>query len=375
MSDLISSYTKIKPLGEGNSDANGGTTSSKVISWDEIKGTISVNDKTYDQFNKNLTPESTQIYCYEIICKPLVDKWLEGFDVDLLTYGQTGSGKTYTMFGPPLSMEIAAKKLGNNGKNTISPEGILSEDHGFILRTGFDALNMVSDLNSRSNCKAVLHGSMVEMSILTLLDQSVLDLLNNKKICFIDKEHHLQGAKMILLENSNDLVKLAAAVETRSTRETKMNVASSRSHCVTIYTLSILEDNNMIRQSRIQFFDLMGSERFKGGNSAHDQSKNAKSTMGGCEGIYANLCLMALLSSIELATNLRNKKNKSKQENDSLCLYDNFCLTKLFQGSLSGSALTGMITCLSQHPRNGDYYFFNYWIIYHIYIFYFLNFI
>ena len=32
----------------------------------------------------------------------------------------------------------------------------------------------------------------------------------------------------------------------------------------------------------------------------------------------------------------------------------NFCLTELLQGSLCGGALTGMITCMSQHPRNGD---------------------
>ena len=32
----------------------------------------------------------------------------------------------------------------------------------------------------------------------------------------------------------------------------------------------------------------------------------------------------------------------------------NFCLTDLLQGSLMGSALTAMITCLSQAPRNGD---------------------
>lgn len=347
---LIKSYARIKPLGEGYSDSTGGVISSKSISWDD--DTISINDKSFNHLTSCLNPESSQIQCYEVICKPLVDKWLDGFDVDLLSYGQTGSGKTFTMFGPPLSMEEAARNLGTNGKNTISSEGILSDEHGFILRSGFDALQIVSELNSKSNYKAVLHGSMVEMSIMTLQDQSVLDLLNNKKICFVDKEHHLQGAKMILLENANDLVSLAAAVESRSTRGTLMNDTSSRSHCVTVFILSILEGNNMFRQSRLSFYDLMGSERFKGANSAHNQSTSSKSTMGGFEGIYANLSLSSLISAVELATAERKKKdsNIKKLANPML----NFCLTELLQGSLSGSAISGMVTCLSQHPRNGD---------------------
>ena len=128
-----------------------------------------------------LPPEATQVQCYDVICKPLVQKWLEGYDCDLLSYGQTGSGKTYTMFGPPYSMEKAAKELGSGGQ-TISPDGILKEEHGFTLRSGFDALKIIQQYNSQPNTRAVLHGSMVEMSIMSLTDQSVQDLLNRRCI-------------------------------------------------------------------------------------------------------------------------------------------------------------------------------------------------
>jgi hypothetical protein len=45
---------------------------------------------------------------------------------------------------------------------------------------------------------------------------------------------------------------------------TKMNDTSSRSHCVTVFTLSTVDNEGLLRQSRLQCFDLMGSERFKG---------------------------------------------------------------------------------------------------------------
>ena len=106
----------------------------------------------------------------------------------------------------------------NGGKNTISSNDILTEDIGFILRTGFAGLNFVSAINDKKDGSyAVLHGSMVEMSILQK-SQNAGDLLANKKPCFVDKYHHLEGAKHLPLLDTRSLVELAAAVETRLTR-------------------------------------------------------------------------------------------------------------------------------------------------------------
>ena len=83
--------------------------------------------------------------------------------------------------------------------------------------------------------KAVLHGSMIEMSIASFQDQTVIDLLNNGQQAYVDKEHHLQGALMLPLLNAADVVRMAAAVETRLFRGTAMNDTSSRSHCCAVY--------------------------------------------------------------------------------------------------------------------------------------------
>ena len=47
---------------------------------------------------------------------------------------------------------------------------------------------------------------------------------------------------------------------------------------------------------------------------------------------------------------MRRSKGKAKPDRSMV----GFLLTKLMMGSLVGSALTGMITCLSQAPRNGE---------------------
>ena len=101
--------------------------------------------------------------------------------------------------------------------------------------------------------------------------------------------------------------------------------------------------------SRLQFFDLMGSERFKGDNAAHNTSKSSKSTMGGWEGIFANLSLSGLMADVKSAAEFRRKGKKGKAANPML----SFVLAELLAGSLRGKAITGMITCLSQSPRNG----------------------
>jgi len=56
----------------------------------------------------------------------------------------------------------------------------------------------------------------------------------------------------------------------------------------------------------------MGSERFVEQNAAHNTSQSSKATMGGWEGIFSNLSLMALYSCIELAAKNCKKKNPSQ---------------------------------------------------------------
>lgn len=248
-------------------------------------------------------------------------------------------------------MAQAASSIGNESPPA---EAILKDEYGLILRCGFAILAAIAEIHAAaagSRARAVLHGAMVELSILSVSNQSVSDLLNGMRPCFVDNEHHLQGARQVALETAADVVALAAAVEQRLTRGTKMNDTSSRSHCVTVFTLTMLDDAGQVRESRLQFFDMMGSERFVGQNAAHDTAQSSKSTMGGWEGIFANMSLTALMSAVEAAAQARRAKKKGAVI-DSVMV--GFVLTQLLMGSLTGGALTGMITCVSQAERNGE---------------------
>ena len=173
--------------------------------------------------------------CFAAVIPPVRSTDLpEGYDIDCISYGQTGSGKTFTMFGPPFSMENATKALGPSGGDGVSSDGIILPEHGIILRSGLEILQAVAAINASGTRKATLHGSMVEMSIMTLTNQSVVDLINNRKVCFVDKSHHLQGAAMVPLRTAGDVVRMAGAVETRLVRGTKMNDTSSRSRIVVL---------------------------------------------------------------------------------------------------------------------------------------------
>lgn len=103
----------------------------------------------------------------------------------------------------------------------------MKPEYGFMLRAGFAALTAIDKINSGST-RAVPHGSMVEMSILSFADQTVCDLLNGGKKCYLDKDHHLQGAAQVPISSAQELVQMVAAVEMRITRGTKMNATPSR---------------------------------------------------------------------------------------------------------------------------------------------------
>ena len=55
-----------------------------------------------------------------------------------------------------------------------------------------------------------------------------------------------QGAVQREIRSAADLVHMAAAVETRLTRGTRMNDTSSRSHCVTVFILTVLDGASQV---------------------------------------------------------------------------------------------------------------------------------
>ena len=142
----------------------------------------------------------------------------------------------------------------------------IREEYGALIRLGYGAWERMEIINKSGTVRMLITGSMVELYF-----DSPVDLLNDDQGCYFDEDFHIVGAREIRIVTPEDVVKLASAVERRTMKGTRMNDSSSRSHCITILKcVQINMETGMLTTSRLSLFDMMGSERTKGENSAHD---------------------------------------------------------------------------------------------------------
>ena len=120
-------------------------------------------------------------------------------------------------------------------------------------------------------------------------------------------------------------------------KENKMNNSSSRSHCITAFTLHVRDDEGNVRVSRFNFFDFMGSERFRGANAAHNQSQSHILQWLERRN-FANYSLLFLASGTSRSKCTAEEKGSISQMGGS------GFLNELLHGSLVGNAITAMIT-------------------------------
>lgn len=192
-------------------------------------------------FDRVFSADASQLEVFEEI-KPYIQSGLDGDHVCIFTYGQTGSGKTYTLEGPHFT--------GNIEVNT-----------GVVPRA---AVYLFHEIERQT------HTGMsytVQISCLEIYNDALYDLFTDSEeklsIKTIHNRVQIDPLHWEIVTNSSDLLlKIASAVQSRVTRDTHLNTASSRSHC--LYQLSITGVNSATGNSvsgRINIIDLAGSER------------------------------------------------------------------------------------------------------------------
>ncbi|KAI8593953.1 P-loop containing nucleoside triphosphate hydrolase protein, partial [Geranomyces variabilis] len=332
-------------------------------------GSGSAKSFTYDHVFDTL---STQEEVYEGCCRPLVDRFLEGFNATILAYGQTGSGKTHSM-GTGLE---AAAEPGNEG---IVPRAI------YYL---FDKLQ------SQANASPEGFKYEVFVSFLELYNEEIVDLLlprakdgstaANSSALSIREDGtgkiRWYGIKEQPVSSPEELLDvLEKGSLCRTTGSTDMNASSSRSHAIfsvilkqqkwstgpgqAVSTESLAvtpheeadavsgqEPANEVADptshpggsfqttsSKFHFVDLAGSERLKRTNAEGDRKK---------EGISINQGLLALGNVISaLGDDARRSANSHVPYRDSK-------LTRMLQDSLGGNSQTLMLACVSPSDTN-----------------------
>ena len=279
-------------------------------------------------FDKVFTAFSTQEEVFEETLRPIFGDVLNGYESTIFAYGQTGTGKTYTMEGD-LSK---------------------SEMHGVIPRS---AAAIFSSLEEGELYKEYC----VRCSYLEIYNEELADLLlpgeselDNKKGTKLEimmggkNGPYCRGLSEKVVKSPEDIIEIMRlAQQHRQIGETKMNKASSRSHC--IFTLKvqakkILKDGSgeLEFNGKLHLVDLAGSECAKSA-ARHGSSEVTRER----ERMNINRSLLTLGRVISM---LKEQSESSKKTNVRIPYRDSK-LTRILQESLGGRCKTVIIATLS----------------------------
>ena len=240
----------------------------------------------------------------------LVQSALDGYKVCIFAYGQTGSGKTYTM-------------LGDDGENA---KGLIPRCVERIFAARDDG--STSDIRARFDVTA----TMVE-----IYNEEIKDLLsdNTDETVKHDVKHDARTgetsvthAASVAVNSAREIDSLVRrAIAARTTRATKMNDHSSRSHMVFTLNLTGVDASGAATRGVLNLVDLAGSERLSRTGATGDRLKEAQSI---------NKSLSALGDVIA-----------ARAEKAAHVPYRNSKLTYLLQNALGGDAKTLMFANVS----------------------------
>ncbi|XP_055816792.1 kinesin-like protein KIN-1 isoform X2 [Solanum dulcamara] len=244
---------------------------------------------------------------------------LDAINGTIITYGQTGAGKTYSMEGPSI-VDCASKK-----------EGLLQR----VVDGLFEAI-----MNSEKPSKYTIKLSMVEIYM-----EKVRDLfdLSKDNIQIKESKVHgiiLNGATEVGISNSAEaLQSLSSGIANRAVGETQMNMSSSRSHCLYIFTVhQDLTNDKRTKFGKLILVDLAGSEKVEKTGAEGKILEEAKTI---------NQSLTALGKVINAMTSSTPGKPTHIPYRDSK-------LTRILQDALGGCSQTALLCCCSPSPSNSS---------------------
>ncbi|CEG41628.1 kinesin-like protein [Plasmopara halstedii] len=255
----------------------------------------------------------------------LIQSALDGFKVCIFAYGQTGSGKTFTMQGKEDMHDIQIVE--------VSPDmGIVGRAISYI----FAGMN---DLRT-SGWEFTASLQSVEIYNETLRDLLAPIESTDKIDLRLDSEGNFDVVNSFIqrVKNAQEAWNsIQGAMSRRSTKFTKMNDRSSRSHCViTIRLNGVSHLTGKERTGVINLVDLAGSERLpkSGSDSSKELMKEATSINKSLSALGNVICALA-------------KKSTHVPFRDSK-------LTHFLSASLGGDSKTLMICNLSPLGKHRD---------------------
>ncbi|CAI9102290.1 OLC1v1000533C1 [Oldenlandia corymbosa var. corymbosa] len=266
-------------------------------------------------FDRVFYPGSPQADVYEFLALPILQGALNGLNGAIITYGQTGAGKTYSLEGPSIMAEDVEKK------------GLLPR----VVDGLFEAIKLSDQAKDYT----------IKLSMVEIYMERVRDLFDLSKDNIKIKENKqlgifLSGATEINVTTSAEALQiLCSGIANRAVGETQMNMSSSRSHCIYMFTIQ-QEVKSDRRSGKLILVDLAGSEKVEKTAAEGKVLDEAKTI---------NKSLSALGNVINALTSDSPGKANHIPYRDSK-------LTRLLQGVIGGNSQTALLCCCSPSPSN-----------------------
>lgn len=256
---------------------------------------------------------TNQMQMFELIGTTPVDNVLDGYNSTLFAYGQTGAGKTFSLVG----------KLDN------------PELFGIIPRAGqylFEKLDL-----------PCYTSSVVKMTACEVYMDKLKDILRpSKKDLLIRQTRkgvtYIEGIHEEYVTNIQEMFGLMnLGFSNRTTAATGMNAESSRSHCIFSLEIKTTTDEGSVKEGRLYFIDLAGSERVSKTGATGILLEEAK----------------AINSSLTALGNVIGQLSKQDKKGKKAHVpFRDSTLTHLLKDSLSGNTKTCLLVCATMDDWN-----------------------
>ncbi|XP_050221136.1 kinesin-like protein KIN-1 [Mercurialis annua] len=307
---------RFRPLSSKEKKVNGDSVCIRSMDTETFILKDDKEEECVFSYDRVFYEESLQSDVYQFIALPIIRGAVNGINGTIITYGQTGAGKTYSMEGPSILGRDELKK------------GLLPR----VVEGLFECIKSADD-----SAKFTIKLSMVEIYM-----EKVRDLFDLSKDNILIKESKVQGivlsgaTEISISEPMEALQSLSNGILNRAVGETQMNMASSRSHCIYIFTVQQALADKRTKTGKVILVDLAGSEKVEKTGAEGNFLEEAKTI---------NKSLSALGNVINALTCGAATKGTHIPYRDSK-------LTRLLQDSLGGNSRTALLCCCSPSPSN-----------------------
>eukprot|EP00929_Paragymnodinium_shiwhaense_P029291 TRINITY_DN16815_c0_g1_i2.p1 TRINITY_DN16815_c0_g1~~TRINITY_DN16815_c0_g1_i2.p1 ORF type:complete len:1107 (+),score=237.16 TRINITY_DN16815_c0_g1_i2:88-3321(+) len=342
-------FVRIRPLSTGDKDGHteGEAVAKKMKRWDDTTITFQDDDigqqKKYDM-TQVVGPELDQEQAFEKMMPELIEDFKADTNVMFYAYGQTGSGKTHTMLGEIESLSSPVPVAG----------------WGIFPRVVHSTLESMKEWQGNGT-KSILLATAVEFYCCAGWDLSS-QYVDAKNMVSIDRNANIFGAASKEITSTKQLKKWVKRMyANRTTAKTKMNDASSRSHCAFILTLHKLLPDDTYVKTIFSLIDMAGSERSDktGGERINGDaaSAEAKKMLAdgtpeklsvGAQGFMINWEISHITTEMQKAAETHKKGMPYKAQkamSTAASLY--FC------GNCDGRSRIAACVTISQSPQHG----------------------